>query len=80
MTGQAPQGDPRPQSPGLGPSVGPSVGRSLGRFVGHLWWSVRPRPKAELRREVQEASGTTADGRRVVVRRTTIEEIEVDRG
>lgn len=54
--------------------------RSLGEFVGHLWKAVRtdPGPERErqvLRSEVEEDRRETDKGP-IVVRRTTIEEIE----
>ncbi len=48
--------------------------RSLGEFVGHIVKGVRANPaKKELRREVREQQ--REDG--VILRRTTIEEVEV---
>lgn len=54
--------------------------RSLGRFTGHLWQAVRADPardRSEVRREVEETESELPDGRRVTLRRTTIEEVEV---
>ena len=56
--------------------------RAVGRFFGHLWGAVKTDPKrdrAELSREVDEQHTTGPGGERVTVRRTTIEEIEVER-
>lgn len=68
--------------------------RSLGEAVGHVVRAVRSDPGAsdakatarapdvsreEVRRSVEEAAGETAGGERVTLRRTTIEEIEIDR-
>lgn len=55
--------------------------RSLGQFVGHIVRGAkadvgRPQTREELHREVDEQT-REIDGRTVVVRRTTIEEIEV---
>ena len=62
--------------------------RSLGQFVGHLTSAVRSDPakadasgqgteKREVRREVEEREETGPDGRKVTLRRTTVEEIEI---
>ena len=52
-----------------------SIARSVGEFVGHIVEGVKANPSkdrtAEVRRTVEE---TTQDG--VVLRRTTIEEVE----
>ena len=57
--------------------------RSLGEFVGHIVHAVRtPAPKndrRELRREVETEQRDTPKGT-VTLRRTTIEEIEIDKG
>lgn len=56
--------------------------RSLGEFVGHIVHAVRtPTPKndrRELRREVETDKRDTPQGK-VTLRRTTIEEIEVEK-
>lgn len=58
-----------------------SLARSLGEFVGHLWRGVRTTPvapggeKREVRRTVEEE-----DRGDVILRRTTIEEIEIREG
>ncbi len=57
------------------------LARSLGEFVGHIWHSVRgdvSRDRREVRRTVEEEERDTPAGK-VVLRRTTIEEIEIDR-
>ena len=54
--------------------------RGLGRFVGHLWHAVRTPTKTdrqELGRASERTEQATPDGRKVVLRRTTIEEVEV---
>lgn len=67
--------------------------RSLGQFVGHLTSAVKSDPakaeptdtnptkaggeKREVRREVEEREETGPDGRKVTLRRTTVEEIEI---
>lgn len=56
--------------------------RGLGRFVGHLWQAIGSSEepganKTEIGRRVEEAHTTAPDGRALVLRRTTIEEIEV---
>ena len=59
-----------------------SLSRAVGQFFGHLWGaSTRPVPKDEpqreqIRHETQEAEGEI-NGQKVVLRRTTIEEIEI---
>ena len=54
--------------------------RSIGEFVGHIAHAVKtPAPKGEkreVRREVEIEDRETAQGK-VTLRRTTIEEIEV---
>lgn len=54
--------------------------RSLGEFVGHIWKAVSSDPRERrdrqvLRSEVEERRADSPEGP-VVVRRTTIEEIE----
>jgi hypothetical protein len=53
---------------------------SLGSFFGHIWKGIKTDPtapvKREVRREVETEERQTPDGK-VVLRRTTIEEIEV---
>lgn len=63
----------------------PGLMRSLGRFTGHLLHAVRATPKTtrapvreEVRREVEQADAELPDGRRVTLRRTTIEEVEIN--
>jgi len=59
-----------------------SLMRSLGEFAGHVWHSIRTPVedgRREIRREVEEHSHE-APGGRVTVRRTTIEEVEYERG
>jgi len=54
--------------------------RALGLVVGDLWRTVTGAPppvqRTEVRREVEEREAETAAGR-VTLRRTTIEEVEV---
>lgn len=53
--------------------------RSLGEFVGHIGRAIRTDPareKTELRRESQVEERQGPDGK-VILRRTTIEEMEV---
>jgi len=65
-----------------------SLMRNLGEFFGHIAHGVKADParpatqkpaarKQEVRREVEEREETGPDGRKVTVRRTTIEEIEI---
>ncbi len=61
-----------------------SISRAVGQFFGHLWGaSTKPvgpddavGERREVRRETQETRGEL-DGKKVVLRRTTIEEIEL---
>lgn len=63
-----------------------SLMRNLGQFFGHIAKGVKTDPakpdshKQEVRREVEEREETTPDGRKVTVRRTTIEEVEIQQG
>jgi len=62
-----------------------TISRSLGEFLGHIVHGVRAdvdgsKPeRREVRREVEEREGEV-DGKKVTLRRTTIEEIEIDPG
>lgn len=62
-----------------------SISRCLGEFVGHIVHGVKGeiRPdeaqRREVRREVEEREGEV-DGRKVTLRRTVIEEIEMESG
>ncbi|HCT46312.1 MAG: hypothetical protein CMJ35_10235 [Phycisphaerae bacterium] len=59
-----------------------SISRAVGQFFGHLWGSAskpveRDEPvRHEVRRETEESQGEL-DGKKVVLRRTTIEEVEI---
>ncbi len=59
-----------------------SISRAVGQFLGHLWGaSTRPVEKTgpkrrEVGRETTRAEGMI-DGKKVVLRRTTIDEVEV---
>lgn len=57
-----------------------SITRAVGQFFGHLWGATtKPVENARrevLRNETQEAQGEI-DGKKVVLRRTTIEEVEI---
>ena len=56
-----------------------SIMRSLGEFFGHVLKGVRTDPtKRVIRREVEEETRQTDQGP-ITLRRTTIEEIEIDR-
>lgn len=58
-----------------------SIMRSLGEFFGHIAQGVRTdveKDRRVTRREVQEERRDTPSGR-VTIRRTTIEEVEIDR-
>ncbi|GAB4385568.1 MAG: hypothetical protein Kow0022_11970 [Phycisphaerales bacterium] len=53
--------------------------RSLGRFFGHVAAGVRSSPqRREISRDVEERQVETPSGR-VTLRRTVIEEIEIER-
>ncbi len=62
-----------------------SISRCLGEFVGHIVHGVRADlrtdepQRREVRREVEEREGELG-GRKVTLRRTTIEEIEMESG
>lgn len=62
-----------------------SISRAVGQFFGHLWGaSTRPVKKdgpqrREVGRETTQAEGLI-DGKKVVLRRTTIDEVEVHEG
>lgn len=62
----------------------PNLMRSLGAFFGGIWHGVRTDPEkpeqVETRRDVEEEILETEDGGRMTLRRTTVEEIEVERG
>ena len=58
-----------------------SISRSLGEFVGHIWRGATKdvsRDKREVRRTVEEEERDTPQGK-VTLRRTTIEEIEIEK-
>lgn len=63
------------------PKKDETVLRNLGRFTGEIWRAIKaPVPSKDSRevsRSVEEETRTTDSGR-VTVRRTTIEEIEVE--
>jgi len=57
------------------------ISRAVGRFFGHLWNAattpVEPKPpKAQKTRHTREEHPASIDGKPVILRRTTIEEIE----
>jgi len=57
-----------------------SLARSLGEFVGHIWRGVSADPSKD-RREISrrvEHEQRDVGGQKVILRRTTIEEVEVD--
>lgn len=63
------------------PAPKKSLMRNLGEFVGHIVHGIRTDPSAsrrEIRREVEEETRDTPQGK-VTLRRTTIEELEVHR-
>lgn len=58
--------------------------RSLGEFVGHLWFAARTDPekypgkqRQRLRHDVSQSTAQTPSGK-VTLRRTTIEEMEIE--
>jgi hypothetical protein len=58
------------------PDENDSVMRNLGRFVGAIWHGIKTDPsRREVRRTVEEREDER-DGQRVIVRRTTIDEVE----
>lgn len=58
-----------------------SISRAVGQFFGHLWGAttkpvVKEQPQChEVKRETEESEGEI-NGQKVVLRRTTIEEVE----
>jgi hypothetical protein len=62
-----------------------TISRSLGEFFGHIVHGVKgdirsnEPERREVRREVEERAGEV-DGKKVTLRRTTIEEIEIEPG
>ncbi|MEM7756173.1 MAG: hypothetical protein AAF297_11120 [Planctomycetota bacterium] len=69
-------------------SLGARLGWALGRAVGTTLRSLREpkaggeigsREVAEVGRETREAETTDDEGRKVVLRRTTIDEVEIER-
>jgi len=58
-----------------------SLARNLGAFIGHVWRGFTAdvsREKHVLRKEILEDSRPGPEGR-ITLRRTTIEEVEVER-
>lgn len=56
-----------------------SLMRNLGKFVGAIWHGIKSDPKGqrqEIRRAIEERE-SEYQGQRVVIRRTTIEEVEI---
>ncbi len=59
-----------------------SIMRSLGEFVGHISKAVKTpaepdKTTHELGRTTEEREATAPDGRKMTLRRTTIDEVEV---
>lgn len=57
------------------------LARALGEFVGHITGAVRTPSKTDVHRvstRVEEARTTDEQGRPVTLRRTTIDEVEVE--
>ncbi|MBX3353530.1 MAG: hypothetical protein KF684_11415 [Phycisphaeraceae bacterium] len=59
-----------------------SLARSLGEFVGHIWSGIKTKPgsaeRREVSRSVEEREAQTPGGK-VTLRRTVIEEVEVEK-
>lgn len=59
-----------------------SLARSLGEFVGHIWSGIKTTPGSKERREVsrsvEEREAQTPSGK-LTLRRTVIEEVEVEK-
>lgn len=61
----------------------PTLMRRLGRLVGHVGRAIASSGdgsgtvRTEVGRQSEEREATTPDGRRVVLRRTTIDEVEI---
>ena len=62
---------------------GNNLARNIGRFTGEIWRAIRlpvsasPTQSREIRRTVETGTQETGTGK-VTLRRTTIEEIEVE--
>lgn len=56
------------------------ISRAVGRFFGHLWQAttkpVKPTSTSHTVRTSTEETPGEVDGQRVILRRTTIEEVE----
>ncbi|MEM9372197.1 MAG: hypothetical protein AAGA55_01010 [Planctomycetota bacterium] len=79
--------DPGPDKPTGGPPPDHEIpiSRAVGRFFGHLWKGIRtpadageaaPATRTERVRETRESRPAEVEGQPVILRRTTIEEIE----
>jgi hypothetical protein len=54
-----------------------TIMRSLGEFLGHIWHGVKTDPsKRVVRKDVEVESRQTSEGK-VILRRTTVEEVEL---
>lgn len=62
-----------------------SLARSLGEFVGHIWSGIKTKPGSTERREVSRSveemrvDAPGGAGGKVMLRRTVIEEVEVEK-
>lgn len=65
-----------------------SLARSLGEFVGHIWSGIKSKPGSSERHEVSRSveetrvdapGGAGGAGGKVTLRRTVIEEVEVEK-
>ncbi len=58
-----------------------SLSHAVGQFFGHIWKGIRAdtsRGSREVGRTTEETHSTDARGRSITLRRTTIDEIEID--
>lgn len=67
-----------PPSPRPRPVEKPLM-RSLGEFFGEVWKGVKADPSGAkvVRKQTREATATTPDGRALILRRTTVDEVIV---
>lgn len=55
-----------------------SIMHNLGQFIGHVWTGIKANPdKHVIRHETEQEQRTDEEGRTITLRRTTIEEVEV---
>lgn len=77
--------DDQPASPDTPGDRDVPLTRAIGRFFGHIWHAVAmpvdpETPRVEKTRETREERPASIDGKPVILRRTTVEEIEFREG